>query len=116
MPKRSKPIIKPDLHDIRAALYGMAPPETRAERDRAAINRRKTLGIRTPDIQALGRQIGKNHELALKLWGTEIYETRILAAFIEEPAKVNKERWVKVIDSWGLCDGCFRHFACRSEQ
>jgi len=47
------------------------------------------------------------HELALELWDSEIHEARILAGFIDDPAKVTEEQletWVLDFDSWDICD------------
>jgi 3-methyladenine DNA glycosylase AlkD len=73
------------------------------------------LGISTPFLRSLKKSIGKNHELALDLWQTEILEARILAAFIADPKLMKKtvvNRWVRDFDNWAICDGvcmhCFR--------
>ncbi len=66
-------------------------------------------GIPTPALKKLGREIGKNHQLAQELWKSGIHEARHLAAMIDEPARVTEaqmERWVKQFDSWDVCDGC----------
>jgi 3-methyladenine DNA glycosylase AlkD len=45
------------------------------------------------------------------LWKTGIYEARLLAAFVGDPARVTPaemDRWCKDFDSWGICDTvCF---------
>jgi len=66
-------------------------------------------GISTPALKKLGREVGKNHELAQELWKSGIHEARHLAALIDEPARVTEaqmERWAKQFDSWDVCDGC----------
>ncbi|UZE93605.1 MAG: DNA alkylation repair protein [Candidatus Pacearchaeota archaeon] len=65
------------------------------------------LGISMPNIRNLGKKIGKNHELALKLWKSRIHEARILASIIDEPKKVTEKQmdlWIKDFDSWDVCD------------
>jgi len=67
----------------------------------------RVLGIPIPETRKLAKQIGKNHELARKLWDSRIHEARILAGFIEEPAKITEkqfEKWVKGFDSWDVVD------------
>jgi 3-methyladenine DNA glycosylase AlkD len=67
------------------------------------------LGIGMPVMRQLARrpEHRNNHTLALELWASGIHEARILAALIEDPAKVNRtqaERWVRDFDSWDICD------------
>ena len=65
------------------------------------------LGVSIPDLRRMAREIGRDHELALRLWKTEIQEARILAAMVDRPDKVTDrqmEKWVKDINSWDVCD------------
>jgi 3-methyladenine DNA glycosylase AlkD len=85
-------------HSTRATLEGMA---------RYAIPSDKALGVAMKDIKALGQKLGRNHELAAALWDTGVYEARMAASFIDDPAQVTPEqmdRWCKDFDNWALCD------------
>ena len=65
------------------------------------------FGVSVPDLRKLAKELGKDHELALKLWKTGIAEARIVAAMIDDPQKLTEEQmedWVKDIDSWDVCD------------
>jgi 3-methyladenine DNA glycosylase AlkD len=69
-------------------------------------------GWSTPELRKLARKIGRDHDLAQELWASEIYEARILAIMIEEPAKVGErqmERWARDFDNWAVCDGACIH-------
>jgi 3-methyladenine DNA glycosylase AlkD len=69
----------------------------------------RALGVTTPQLRSLAREFGRNHGLALELWATGVREARLLAPMIDEPARVSAaqmERWVRDLDSWGLCDDC----------
>src|SRR4030095_13345697 len=81
---------------------------------RFGIHVKQALGISMADIQKLGRTIGRDHELALALWETGWYEARLLAAFVDEPAKVTSaqmDRWCRDFDNWGVVDTvCFKLF------
>jgi len=84
----------------RANVEGMA---------RFGINSKNTLGISVVTLRKIGREVGKDHPLALKLWSSGIHEARILACFIADPKKVTPalmDRWVKDFDSWDVCDQC----------
>lgn len=74
---------------------------------RFGINSNNTLGVSVPILRKMAKDIGKNHELALKLWDSGIHEARLVAIFIDEIDKVTEaqmDRWVKDIDSWDICD------------
>ena len=76
---------------------------------RFGINPESALGISMPILREKGREIGKNHDLALELWDSGIHEARILSSIIDEPRKVTKSQmnaWVKDFNSWDLCDQC----------
>lgn len=74
---------------------------------RFGINTKATLGISVNDLRVLAKEIGKNHELAQRLWWSGIHEARILAALIDEPDRITSrqlESWVNDFDSWDICD------------
>ena len=74
---------------------------------RYGIVGKKRLGVSIPDLRKLAKNIGKDHELALKLWKTGIQDARILAAMVDVPEEVTDgqmEDWVKDFDSWDVCD------------
>lgn len=78
---------------------------------RFGIDASDALGVSMANIQALGRQIGRNHALALELWKTGCYEARLLASFVDEPERVTAgqmDRWCREFDNWAICDTlCF---------
>jgi 3-methyladenine DNA glycosylase AlkD len=85
-------------HSTKANLSGMA---------RFAIPSDNALGVAMRDIKALGHKLGHNHELALALWKTGVYEARMLASFVGDPAKLTPaemDRWCKDFDNWAFCD------------
>jgi 3-methyladenine DNA glycosylase AlkD len=85
-------------HSTKATLDGMA---------RYAIPSGNALGVAMRDIKALGSKLGRNHALAVALWETGVYEARMLASFVADPAQLTAaqmERWCKEFDSWAICD------------
>jgi 3-methyladenine DNA glycosylase AlkD len=65
------------------------------------------LGVSVPDMRKLAKEVGRDHNLALDLWRTGVAEARIVAAMIDDPAKLTEEQmeeWVKGINSWDVCD------------
>jgi 3-methyladenine DNA glycosylase AlkD len=74
---------------------------------RYAIPSDNALGVAMRDIKALGKRLAPNHELAAALWDTGIYEARMAASFIDDPARVTPaqmDRWCKEFDNWAHCD------------
>ncbi|SDA58091.1 DNA alkylation repair protein [Methanobrevibacter millerae] len=75
--------------------------------NRLKVGSDKKYGIRMPVLRKFAKEIGKDHELALKLWNHGYHESRLLATLIEESDKVDKaqlEAWVNDFDTWDLCD------------
>ena len=89
-------------HSSRAARDGMA---------RYAIPSEHALGVRMADIQKLGKQLGRDHALALAMWKTGVYEARMLCAYIDEPERVTPAQMdaqARDFDNWAICDTlCF---------
>jgi 3-methyladenine DNA glycosylase AlkD len=90
---------------------------TKANRDgmaRYAIVSESAFGVSVSEIQKLGKGLGKSHELAGELWKTGQYESRMLAAFVGEPARLTAaqmDRWCDDFDNWAICDTiCFHLF------
>jgi 3-methyladenine DNA glycosylase AlkD len=78
---------------------------------RYGITFRKAYGLSSDQVRTIARQIGKDRELAARLWKSNVYELRCIAYQIEDPSEVNSEQmesWVKDLDSWSLCDGCIQ--------
>jgi len=95
------------VDDVLKGLKAKARPDQLEGMARYGMTRDNRLGVSIPDLRKMAKEIGKDHELALTLWKTEIQEARILAAMIDRPDKVTEqqmEEWVKDIDSWDVCD------------
>ena len=78
---------------------------------RYAIPNDKALGVLMGDIQKLGKLLGRDHALALELWKTDVYEARMLCAYVDEPARVTSAQMdaqARDFDNWAICDTlCF---------
>jgi 3-methyladenine DNA glycosylase AlkD len=93
--------------EILKRLKGAARPEQLEGMKRYGIATDNRLGVSMPELRALGRQIGKNHALAQRLWESGIEDARILAALVDDPEQVDErqmEDWVREFDSWDVCD------------
>jgi 3-methyladenine DNA glycosylase AlkD len=99
----------PSSESILEHLKSLANPENVAGMARFGISPENTYGISIPALRKIAKQVGKDHELAQRRWDSGIHEARILACFIDEPAKVTgaqMDRWAADFDSWDVCDQC----------
>ena len=93
--------------DILLKLKSLSNPKAVEGMRRYGITPEETFGVSIPNLRKIAREIGINHDLALKLWNINIRETRILASMIDDPKLVSEEQmedWVKTFDYWELCD------------
>ncbi|MFD2562547.1 DNA alkylation repair protein [Aquimarina rubra] len=74
-----------------------------------------SLGIYHKDLKVIAKEIGKDNQLALKLFDSDIYEGRLLCSKIFDPKDVTEElmeKWVKTFENWEICDSfCMGLFA-----
>ena len=81
---------------------------------RYGIVAKKVLGVSVGDIRKIAKDIGCDRALAQELWKTGIYEARMLACFLEDPAEISPsqmDRWTAAFDNWAICDtACFHLF------
>ena len=111
-PKR---VTKGDVAAVLASLERAGSKKVREEMGpRYGIHTPDAFGVMMRDMQKVAKDIGKNHDLALALWDTGTYEARMVAAMIDDPAKVTPaqmDRWCKSFDNWAICDTvCFKLF------
>ncbi|MDD5308831.1 MAG: DNA alkylation repair protein [Deltaproteobacteria bacterium] len=96
-----------NLDTVLADLKSMGNPEVRAGLARFGVNAEHALGLEMPKIRMLAKTIGRDHALALGLWGSGIHEARILAGLVDDPRAVTEEQmeaWVAQFDAWDVCD------------
>jgi 3-methyladenine DNA glycosylase AlkD len=103
--------------EVQSALQWLKDHSSKATRDgmaRYAIPSDHALGVAMREIKALAKQLGHNQELAAALWETGVYEARMLASFVGDPARITPaqmDRWCKEFDNWAFCDAmCFNLF------
>ena len=84
---------------------------------RFGIRGKNILGVPKPRLDQIARTLGKDHDLAQRLWNSKIHEARILAALTDIPSEVTSvqmEKWVKDFDSWDICDQVCGHLFDRT--
>jgi 3-methyladenine DNA glycosylase AlkD len=98
--------------DVLAILETHADKQVAAGMARFGITtQRRVIGMSVGTMRQIGKQIGQDHGLALKLWETDCYEAQFVACFIADPTKLTvatMNAWTKSFDNWGTCDtACF---------
>jgi 3-methyladenine DNA glycosylase AlkD len=105
------------VNAILTELYRHANPKNVEGMARYGIVSKNALGLSLTYLMRLKKNIGKDHDLALQLWSTGVYEARLLAAFIADPDRLTKavmNAWVKDFDNWAICDGVCLHLFRRA--
>jgi 3-methyladenine DNA glycosylase AlkD len=106
--------IQQQVDAVMSSLKRLSSKSTRDGMLRFGIPNDNALGVPVGKMQKLAKEIGRNHELAEALWQTGIYEGRMMAALIDDPALVTPaqmDRWCKDFDNWGIVDTvCFKLF------
>ena len=98
--------------NVLAELRRLANPTNVAGMARFGIVGQKLLGISVVQLRAIAKRIGRNHALAEEFWASGIFEARILAAFVAEPAQLTRRQanfWAKDFECWADCDGLCIH-------
>ena len=96
-----------NFDEVMKELKSKAKPENIEGMSRFGIRGDGRLGLSMPELRKMGKSIGKDHDLALRLWATKIPDAMILAALVDDPAEVTEHQadsWVKDICSWDVCD------------
>ena len=71
------------------------------------VTKARVFGTPMAKIKGVAKTLGRDHALAEALWQTGVYEARMLASMVEEPACVTAaqmDRWIKDCDNWALVD------------
>ncbi len=114
MPTNKSALPRPldaEAEAVVAELKRMGTKKTLDGMARYGLPSDHAFGVTVSDLQKLAKQLGRSHELAVALWDTGWYEARMLAAYVDEPARVTHaqmDRWCRDFDNWGICDTvCF---------
>jgi hypothetical protein len=88
-----------------------------AERDERRIARWAKLGASTGGMRSYGvgltrlrklaKRIGRDRELALALWRTDVYDARVIALIIDDPAQITREQAERQVEE--LVGGMLAH-------
>ena len=103
--------------EIIQKIKSLANPTNMEGMARYGINVANAYGVSVYTLREIGKEIGKDHEMALELWASGIHEARLLACLIDRPDMITEEQlesWAKDFDSWDVCDVCCGHLFDRT--
>jgi 3-methyladenine DNA glycosylase AlkD len=88
-------------------LKAQAKPDQLAGMTKFGLTGDKRLGVAVPAMRKIAKITGKDHQLALALWATQIPEAMMVASMVDRPELVTDaqmEEWVQDFNAWDLCD------------
>ena len=97
------------FEEIINELEALSNPEDIKGMASFGISPKRTYAVRIPELRRIANKVGKDHDLAHKLWKADYRETKILACIIDDPELVSEEQmdsWVVEFDYWEICDQC----------
>jgi 3-methyladenine DNA glycosylase AlkD len=65
----------------------------------------KSFGIGLTQLRKLAKKVGRDHDLALELWNSNVYDAKVIGALIDEPKKITRpqaETQVEEVGHWML--------------
>jgi 3-methyladenine DNA glycosylase AlkD len=81
---------------------------------RYGIRATRAFGVSMGTMKPLVKRLGRDHALADALWKSGWFEGRMLAALIDDPARVTRRQmnaWASGFENWADCDTtCFHLF------
>lgn len=95
------------VEEIVAYLQSLRNEANIAGMARFGIDTTTALGITTPQMQALARQVKRGHRRALALWDTGLRDARMLAILTADPKALSANEvraWAGDFNSWEIVD------------
>jgi 3-methyladenine DNA glycosylase AlkD len=98
-----------EVEQVVDRLRSVGDPKAVKGMARFGIRSSNSFGVSVPKLRSLAREVGRDHQLALKLWETGLHDARHLPSMVDDPSEVTvaqMEEWVRDFDSWDIVDGC----------
>lgn len=90
-----------NLGEALAKLKNLGSAQTRKTYGRHGVTG-KMYGVRYGDLAGLVKQIGRDHDLALRLWESGNHDARVLAMKVADPEQLSARvlrGWMKAVDN-----------------
>ncbi|MHB0951891.1 MAG: DNA alkylation repair protein [Allorhizobium sp.] len=95
------------VDDIVAYLKSLRNDDNIAGMARYGIDTSTALGITTPQMKSLVRQVKRDHQRAKALWHTGLRDARMLAIMTADPKQLTQDEarsWASDFNSWEIVD------------
>src|SRR4029450_3272544 len=60
-----------------------------------------SFGIGLTKLRAIAKQVGRDHDLALKLWDERNHDEKIIGLLIDDPKQLTRDQVEKLVDGAG---------------
>ncbi len=70
----------------------------------------KSFGIGLTQLRKLAKEVGRDHDLALELWDSEVYDARVVGTLVDEPKKITREQAESQVEDARI--GMLAHVLC----
>lgn len=67
----------------------------------------RTYGIGLTRLRKLAKKVGRNRELARALWATDVYDAKVIALLIDDPAEITRQQAEQQVEE--LAGGMMAH-------
>lgn len=61
----------------------------------------RSFGVGLTKLRKLAKKVGRDHELALKLWQSDVYEARVVGLLIDEPERITRAQAEEQVEELG---------------
>lgn len=94
--------------EVMDRLQQLADPEKVAfKKKKFGVVAHNSIGVYHKDLKELAKEIGADHELALRLFDSGLYEGRLLCSKLFRPKHLTEElmeKWTATFENWEICD------------
>ncbi len=72
------------------------------QRRKAKNGNLQSFGIGLTQLRKLAKQIGRDHQLAKRLWKSKVYDAKVIALLIEDPKQLTREQAERQVEQMGI--------------
>lgn len=92
-----------NAQEVLARLDALADGRGQAHAERIlAGSGLRVLGVGLTALRKLGKELGRDHELAAALWRLPVYEARVLALIVEDPKRLSRAQAEAQVEQVGV--------------
>lgn len=70
--------------------------------DKGGVAGLKSFGIGLTKLRKLAKKVGRDHDLALRLWRSDVYDAKVMGALIDDPKKMTRQQAEAQVEEAGF--------------